>query len=177
VLISLCPSRLMRRFDFLRGAARRLMQINADTPPPEAHIAWSKWEGAMRAMSPIHGLAEAVSGALRRWRDWRERRTELLYCDPSEVERMARELGLCPSELAALARTGPDAAALSERRLLAMGIYPSAVRTSEPLVMQDLQRCCSICDSKRRCQRDLDERSKSSDWLKYCPNAATLTAL
>jgi hypothetical protein len=131
----------------------------------------------MRAMSPIHAFARAVSGASRRWRMWRERRTELLYCDPAEVERMARELGLSAGELVALARTGPDAATLSERRLVAMGIYPSAVRTSEPLVMQDLQRCCSTCDSKRRCERDLDDRSKSSDWLQYCPNAATLMAL
>jgi hypothetical protein len=47
----------------------------------------------------------------------------------------------------------------------------------EPPVIRDLQRVCTLCESKRRCMRDLAKRPSDPVWQDYCPNAMTLRAL
>ena len=60
----------------------------------------------------------------------------------------------------------------------AMGYDEPRLRTN-PIVwlartFQDLQRVCAMCESHRRCARDLARDSAIPAWKDYCPNAATL---
>jgi hypothetical protein len=48
---------------------------------------------------------------------------------------------------------------------------------ADPQVMRDLQRVCTVCGSKRRCEHDLVNNPSDLVWQKYCPNATTLLAL
>lgn len=94
-----------------------------------------------------------------------------------QVESMARDLAMPVSELRILARAGPEGADLLRRRMAALDLDQDEVSRVEPVALQDLQRLCTKCDSRRRCARDLARDSADPKWEDYCPNAETLKAL
>jgi hypothetical protein len=93
------------------------------------------------------------------------------------VERIAKDLGLSASELRRVTKLGPGSADLLLRRMAALDLDRKEVSRTEPRTFQDLQRVCSMCNSKRRCRRDLTRDAADPVWEDYCPNAATLMAL
>jgi hypothetical protein len=90
---------------------------------------------------------------------------------------MAREAGLTPRELARMSELRPDAAKLLPQRMAALHLDPEALAKNDPSTMRDLQRLCSSCASKKRCQRELISYSYDPAWRQYCPNSGTLEAL
>jgi len=121
----------------------------------------------------------ASTGFAAWWRNMRAARAsvgELEGCG-KEVTQIARDLGLSPSELRSIAAKGPGAAAQLEMRLEALHLDPAALRRDEPLVMRDLERVCTQCGSKHRCERDFVRFPDDTAWRDYCPNATTLDAL
>jgi hypothetical protein len=118
--------------------------------------------------------------AILQWgRDWSrvDALSGLKCCGEEHVELVAKDLGMSASQLRALAKLGPEAADLLLRRMAAIDLDPKEVSRTEPRAFQDLQRVCAICESHRRCARDLARDSTISAWRDYCPNAATLIAL
>jgi hypothetical protein len=116
---------------------------------------------------------------LQWWRDWISKgpALELKCCGEDEVERLAKDVGLSASELRRLANLGPDSADLLLRRMAALDLDRNEVSRTEPRTFQDLQRVCTMCNSHRRCRRDLARDSADPAWQDYCPNATTLMAL
>ena len=113
------------------------------------------------------------------WRNWRHRRAavaELANCGP-EMASIAHDVGLAPADLCVLAAKRPDAADLLSQRLAALQLDTGDLSVSAGPVVRDLQRLCTVCESKGRCVRDLDEHPLSEDWRDYCPNAGTLESL
>ena len=98
-------------------------------------------------------------------------------CDEAEIERMARDIRMSASELRAVARKGPKAADLLQRRMAALDLDPKEVAWLEPAASRDLQRVCTMCKSHRRCAWDFARRAPPSTWNSYCPNTSTLEAL
>ena len=47
----------------------------------------------------------------------------------------------------------------------------------EPQVLRDLERVCTLCGKKRKCEHDLMIHPSHPAWTQYCPNAPTLSAL
>ncbi len=90
---------------------------------------------------------------------------------------MAKEIGVTAAELRRLASLGPGAADLLLRRMAALDLDRNEVSRIEPQTFQDLQRVCTLCESHRRCARDLGHDAADPAWQDYCPNAATLIAL
>jgi len=113
------------------------------------------------------------------WRTMRAARASFgeLEGSGNEVERIARDLGLAPSELRNIAAKGSGGADQLEMRLEGLHLDPVALRREEPLVMRDLERVCTTCGSKRRCVRDWLRFPDDAAWRGYCPNATTLDAL
>jgi hypothetical protein len=115
-------------------------------------------------------------GRLGRWfQDWSRRRTrlaELESCGPAEVEHMARDLGMTRGELSVLAGKWPDSADLLSRRLVQVNL--TGVK---PEVLRDLERVCTLCGSKRKCEYDLTIHPSGGAWTEYCPNTPTIGAL
>jgi hypothetical protein len=93
------------------------------------------------------------------------------------VERLAKDVGVSASELRRLVNLGPDSADLLLRRMAALDLDRNELSRTEPRTFQDLQRVCTMCNSHRRCSRDLARDSADPAWQDYCPNAATLMAL
>ena len=124
-------------------------------------------------------LIAASTGFSAWWRNMRAARASLGELEQSgkEVPRIARDLGLAPSELRSIAAKRPDAADQLTLRLEALHVDSAALRRDEPLVMRDLERVCTQCGSKRRCVRDWVRHPDDQAWREYCPNAMTLDAL
>lgn len=102
---------------------------------------------------------------------------DLSCCAQSEIERIARDMQMTPAELRAVAKQGPKAADLLLQRMAALDLDPNEVSQVNPETFRDLQRACALCESKRRCSRDLGRDPGKSEWQNYCPNTATLRAL
>jgi uncharacterized protein DUF6455 len=116
----------------------------------------------------------------RRWREWAGRRRTLAafdVCGPGETVRIARDLGVGGAELRVLVGKWPDSSDLLSRRMKEIKLDDATTVGIEPEVFRDLQRVCTLCASKRKCQHDLARNPADPAWREYCPNATTLAAL
>jgi hypothetical protein len=98
-------------------------------------------------------------------------------CGPAEVARIARDVGVSRADLSILAGKWPDAADLLYWRMNEIKLDRMEITRADPQVMRDLQRVCTVCGSKRRCEHELTKNPSDPAWEKYCPNATTLSAL
>jgi hypothetical protein len=121
-----------------------------------------------------------VAAALELVANWLKRRQahqhSLDGLPNAEVQKIAHDMGLSTADLRALDRLA-DQPLLLPRLLEALHIDPEAVARSEPMVYRDLQRVCAMCDSKKRCARDLKEGTAAVHFEDYCPNTLTLKTL
>jgi len=116
----------------------------------------------------------------RRWAKSRSDLSELESCGPDQTERIAQDLGMPASELRLLVSHGPDEPELLRRRLATLHLDPDELAGSEPAMLRDLQRLCTMCRSRGRCARDFAQHAADpawQGWRDYCPNAATLNML
>lgn len=132
---------------------------------------------ACREASERPALSRAITRWWTRWRTHWSAPAELMHCSPVELERTARDVGVSPNDLHVLAGKWPEAADSMTRRVEALGLDAGEIGRNEPLVMRDLQRVCSLCGSKTRCEHDLARNPKDARWQDYCPNAVSLGAL
>ncbi|HEY8333917.1 MAG TPA: hypothetical protein VIQ05_09045 [Tardiphaga sp.] len=102
---------------------------------------------------------------------------ELREFDSGEFARIAHELGVSPDNLDAFVRQGPHAADELPQLLKALGIDRDAVARSQPLVLRDMERVCSLCPHKRQCDHDLAAGSSARHYEEYCCNAQTIDGL
>lgn len=136
-------------------------------------------EDAVRGASPFtpYSVFNSVIGAFR---DWASNRGLGMRGDEyvsNEIARMAREVGLSPSELLRMSKLKPDAAKLLLDRMDALHLDPGTLAKNDPSTMRDLQRLCSDCASKKQCERDLVRHRDDPTWRQYCPNVGTLDTL
>ena len=98
-------------------------------------------------------------------------------CGPAEMERIARDVGVSGADLSILAGKWPDAADLLYWRMNEIKLDRMEITRADAQVMRDLQRVCTVCGSKWRCEHELANNPSDPAWQKYCPNATTLLAL
>lgn len=95
----------------------------------------------------------------------------------SELAFIARDVSLSEHALKDLAKHPPRSARLLARRMAALRLDPGEIGHNRGAVLQDLQRVCTGCTHKRRCDADLRVRPADPVWQDYCPNAGTLGVL
>src|SRR5579863_8947712 len=118
-------------------------------------------------------LIAAISRLRQQWKD----AAELRNCGEEAVEQMAHEVGLTALELCQLASKGSHAADPLVHRMKALDLEAREIGKLEPMVLRDMERVCSMCESHSRCFRDLARNVNDPIWKRYCPNAATLESL
>ena len=114
------------------------------------------------------------------WRSWngsRRAMADLNACGSAEMKRIARDVGVSGTDLSILAGKWPDAADLLYWRMNEIKLDRMEITHADAQVMRDLQRVCTVCGSKRRCEHQLANNPSDPTWQKYCPNATTLWAL
>ncbi|MBN8980643.1 MAG: hypothetical protein J0I29_05090 [Rhizobiales bacterium] len=94
----------------------------------------------------------------------------------SDLERIAADLGVSPSELCANSATNRDWRRLLDERIRQFGLDRAALDEDFPRVVRDLERTCGRCGSASRCENDF-KRSGLETISGYCPNTHTLNAL
>lgn len=154
-------------------------------PADTGRLASDRSPPTMRgAAGIIRSYAQEEASMLGRlgkwWKRWREQAMTvagLHECGDAEFSHVARDIGLGASDLKVLAGKWPDAADLVERRAAALDLDTDEIARTDPEVMRDLERVCSLCGSKRACEHDLCHDPRSSRWQDYCPNAETLAAI
>jgi hypothetical protein len=119
-----------------------------------------------------------VGGVARWWRNLRAARLRVddLANAGREAQNIARDVGVSTAELYALAGERADTADQLKQRLEVLHIDHAVLQRNEPII-RDLERTCTLCGEKRRCERDLARKPDDPVWHSYCPNAHTLEAL
>jgi hypothetical protein len=135
-------------------------------------------EAAM-TMTPRSRRPGMIEGFAAWWRNLRagQSRLDELHDCGDELGHIARDVGLATADLYTIAAKRPDAADQLKQRLAALHMDRAALLQAEPMVVRDLERVCTVCGSKRRCERDLARHPGDAAWRTYCPNAHTLEAL
>ncbi len=120
------------------------------------------------------GFFRSIGEAWARYRQRRAAVAELQGLGSVELERMVQDAGLTFGDVLELAKQSGDSASLLYRRLEQAGID---FRVMDPAVLRDMQRCCTLCDSKSQCSHELEDKPKAASWPQYCPNRLTIEAL
>ena len=97
--------------------------------------------------------------------------------DAANFGRIAGDLRMSSADLEALVRQGPHAADELPMMLTALGVDQEALARTEPLVLRDMERVCSLCNHKRQCDRDLAAGTAAAHYEEYCGNAPTIDGL
>jgi len=132
----------------------------------------------MSAMYVQHRSLLGTIGAW--WHNWRTTEAtigDLARLGRHERSRVAHDVNLSGPELQTLAGKWPDAADLLSQRLAALQLDTGAVARTEPDVLRDMERVCTVCSEKSHCGHDIDRDPSDPEWRDYCPNVDTLDAL
>ncbi len=125
----------------------------------------------------VEAIIDILANRVKKYRYAAGLRYDLARCGPEEVARVARDLGVSPDELVRLGSKGPHAADQLKKLLLALGVYPKELASEDPAMMRDLQRICTTCGCKQRCEHELAAGTAAKHYPNYCPNAVSLDAL
>ena len=123
---------------------------------------------------PVVSLVVDIFGE---WLKHRRELKEMRELDAANFDRIASELRMSSADLEALVRQGPHAADELPKMLTALGIDQEDLARSEPLVLRDMERVCSLCNHKRQCDRDLAAGTAAAHYQEYCGNADTIDGL
>lgn len=115
----------------------------------------------------------SLKSAIAKLREYRE----IDNLGEAELERLARDMGLSPSELRASAWSNSDWVQLLEKRLQQFEFEKSSLETTHPRVVHDLEQTCARCGSASRCSSDFSRPDTKAAISDYCPNTYTLEAL
>src|SRR5215471_16416546 len=115
---------------------------------------------ATRPYPRVQELIESFAG----WLKHRRELNEMRRLDRTDFDRIASDLRIAPDDLEELVRHGNHAADELPKML-------------QQLVVRDMERVCSLCQHKARCDRDLADGTAVENYHGYCGNAATMESL
>jgi hypothetical protein len=111
------------------------------------------------------------------WLHHRRELSEIRQMDRTDFNRIAGDLRISPDDLDRLVQQGPHSADEMPKLLKALGIDQARLVQTEPLLLRDMERVCSLCSHKRQCDRDLAAGTSAEHYKGYCLNASTIEGL
>jgi hypothetical protein len=132
--------------------------------------------GQNKSRAKSRTLSERLSSWYERIMEL-SRGSEIATMSPSDVQRLAQDVGVSPEDLRALDRHGADSTGLLVERLDALDLDAAEIAQRMPGTFHDLERLCTLCRDKGKCSRDLRKHAADNRWRDYCPNAGTLADL
>jgi hypothetical protein len=145
------------------------------------HHAWPiqhpQGSRAMTAQEKPYPTVSRMVDIFGEWLKHRRELREMRELDATNFGQIASDLRMSSADLEALVRRGPHAADELPKMLTALGIDQDDLARTEPLVLRDMERVCSMCINKRRCDRDLAAGTAAAHYEEYCANAQTIDGL
>lgn len=120
---------------------------------------------------------ETLIDKFANWLKYRRELSEVRRMDRGNFDLIARDLRVSAGELDRLVAAGPHSADEMPQLLKALGIDLEDLIRTEPLLVRDMQRVCSLCRDKPHCHADLAAGTSAEHYKEYCPNAPTIDAL
>jgi transcriptional regulator with XRE-family HTH domain len=121
-----------------------------------------------------------VDYLINKFGDWLNHRRELgeiRQLDRTDFDRIAGDLRISSNDLDQLVRQGPHSADELPKMLRALGIEEADLARTEPLLLRDMERVCTLCSHKRQCNRELADGTAGEHYEGYCLNAATIDSV
>ena len=128
---------------------------------------------ASRPYPVVQDLIESFSG----WLKHRRELSEIRQLDRTAFNRIAEDLRVAPDDLEELVRHGAHAADELPKMLEQLGIDGERLDKTQPLLLRDMERVCSLCSQKAQCDRELANGTAAETYQGYCGNASTLETL
>lgn len=111
------------------------------------------------------------------WLNYRRELREMGEMDAVSFAQIAGDLRISSAELGTLVRQGPHSADELPKMLRALGIDEADLARTEPVVLRDMERVCTMCNHKRQCGHELAAGTAAAHYEKYCGNAPTIDGL
>jgi hypothetical protein len=131
----------------------------------------------MTAQHETHPTVEYLIDKFAGWLKHRRELSEIRRMNRTDFDLIARDLRISSDDLERLVEAGQHSADEMPRMLRALGIRVADLARTEPLLVRDMQRVCSLCRDKAHCHGELAEGTAAKHYRDYCPNAPTIDAL
>ena len=131
----------------------------------------------MTVQEKPYPVVEFVIDTFGDWLKHRRELKEMREMDAVNFGQIASDLRISSADLEALVRQGPHAADELPKMLRALGIDQADLARTEPLVLRDMERVCSLCNHKRQCGHELAAGTAAAHYEEYCGNAPTIDGL
>jgi len=131
----------------------------------------------MTVQEKPYPVVEFVIDTFGDWLKHRRELKEMREMDAVNFGQIASDLRISCADLEALVRQGPHAADELPKMLRALGIDQADLARTEPLVLRDMERVCSLCNHKRQCSHELAAGTATAHYEEYCANAHTIDGL
>ena len=131
----------------------------------------------MTVQEKPYPVVSLVIDTFGEWLKHRRELREMREMDAANFGQIANELRMSSADLETLVRQGPHSADELPKMLAALGIDQHDLARTEPLVLRDMERVCSLCTHKRQCDRDLAAGTAATHYEEYCGNAGTIDGL
>jgi Family of unknown function (DUF6455) len=122
-------------------------------------------------------VVDLVIDTFGEWLKHRRELREMREMDAANFGRIASELRMSSADLEDLVRQGPHAADELPKMLKALGVDQDALVRTEPLVLRDMERVCTVCNHKHQCNRELAAGTAAAHYEDFCGNAPTIDSL
>jgi uncharacterized protein DUF6455 len=131
----------------------------------------------MTAQRETYPTVEFLIDKFADWLKHRRDLSEIRRMNRTDFDLIARDLRVSADDLDRLVEAGPHSADEVPRMLKALGIDVEDIARTEPLLVRDMQRVCSLCRDKAHCHGELADGTAAQSYREYCPNAPTIDAL
>ena len=131
----------------------------------------------MTAQSKPYPVVDYLINKFGDWLNHRRELSEIRQLDRTDFDRIAGDLRISRDDLDQLVRLGPHAADELPKMLKALGIDGADLARTEPLLVRDMERVCTLCRHKRQCDRELAAGTATDHYEGYCPNASTIDGI
>jgi len=151
--------------------------VNLSSKFCDGEIAMINRQNELRRYPLVEAVLAAIADWVTNYRNAIGLKNEFAMCGPDEVMRMAKDIGVTPSQLEELVRKGPDSANLLKRMLVALHVDPKIIAEIDPLIMREIKWLCITCSNKKRCEHELAKSTATEHFHEFCPNAVSIDEL
>ena len=131
----------------------------------------------MTVNQATYPTVEFLIGKFADWLKHRRELNEVRRLNRTEFDLIANDLRISSGDLDQLVQRGSRSADELPQMLQQLGISEDDLNRTQPMLVRDMQRVCSLCSDKTHCDRELAAGTATEHYRGYCPNAPNIDTL